>query len=60
MSAGLPAVAGTIGDTGNVFDQQVPAAKQGNQGELDDIGLAVDDLLDCGLEFFQLPGGGDH
>jgi hypothetical protein len=47
-------------DTGNVFDQQVPARKQGDERQFNDVGFAVDYTLDCGLELFQLPGGGDH
>src|SRR6185503_20584767 len=51
---------GGLADAGYVFDQQMPARKQGDKRQLNDIGFAVNYSFDCGLELFQLPGGRDH
>ena len=49
-----------LADAGHVFDQEVPAGEKGHEREFDDIGLAPNHALDCRLELFEPPGGGDQ
>ena len=46
-----------LGDAGHVFEQNVPLAEIGDQGQRDLLPLADDDLLDIGDDFL---GRGRH
>ncbi len=53
---------GGLADTGQVFDQQVPASQEAGQGKPDRPFLAEDDLVDVGqdgIEFREAHWGGE-
>src|SRR6266508_4555563 len=45
-----------LADPGDVLDQDVPLGEQGDEGQADDLGFALDDALDIGPDLVE--GGG--